>query len=749
MQSELSPLQINAIEKIRSNFAGPYCTGKDFCNCLLYLGVGNGKTRIAVQTIRRIISEEGFSLVVAPNKGLLETIWKKELDLVLANEYAFITTENLDTYFLPSKKTFFPYDRKKVYLTTNKIISTVYKTYDNTSSPASNSIASYFANSKGLKLTVFDEFHHISNGSEPLQNAAKKLNSHHILAMSATPIIRDEKKEMKQIHEILNIKTEYNSKRFLITENSCCLQNVQKEGFIISYSWFREEYLFVSKENEQRSKQAVQRFKLELQNGLKTKLTYTKKNLRYLPTKLEILRALLISFPKDDKIIIFDNENEILNNLFRENWMLHYHPIIVHGKTSENNREELYKQFSNNPSSRVLLCSRTMHQEGMNFPEANRCIIFSTNCSLAQLKQQEGRIERRDQQKNIYTYILYDEPKSKSTNTEASSKKIHSVQSILNDGYFHDHSSVHLSNKENFQRDLGNWLFSISLSDFDEETKARKIIQLLAPENAIEIKRLLNESDETDKSVDMSYLFSCLKNQQNYKEKRLNEIRDFYIGKHFVPKKHKEVLAIENSNPFEYFLHITNEYIKPILNSKNRRHLNATFLKWDTKKYSEDNILYIKNKNLSLQDFIKLSDNKMILRIKNALNTIETLLNNDNFTSELAVNTQLTQNALEGKKRIYQKTKDNINNKIMAFAFFSTQINKNLLDSLKKYLESWYQNPLENQNSRDILVLLDCFAKNEITDSTFFSQITQSTNISHNTIIKLKELLDPEITLEI
>ena len=78
MQSELSPLQINAIEKIRSNFAGPYCTGKDFCNCLLYLGVGNGKTRIAVQTIRRIVSEEGFSLVVAPNKGLLETIWKKE-----------------------------------------------------------------------------------------------------------------------------------------------------------------------------------------------------------------------------------------------------------------------------------------------------------------------------------------------------------------------------------------------------------------------------------------------------------------------------------------------------------------------------------------------------------------------------------------------------------------------------------------------------------------------------------------------
>ena len=46
-------------------------------------------------------------------------------------------------------------------------------------------------------------------------------------------------------------------------------------------------------------------------------------------------------------------------------------------------------------------------------------------------------------------------------------------------------------------------------------------------ENDIEIKRLLNESDETDKSVDMSYLFSCLKNQQNYEEKRLNDIRDF------------------------------------------------------------------------------------------------------------------------------------------------------------------------------------------------------------------------------
>jgi superfamily II DNA or RNA helicase len=748
MNLELSPLQKNAIEKILSNFSGPYSTGKDFCNCLLNLGVGNGKTRIAVQTIQKIVSKEGFSLVVAPNKRLLETIWKKELDLVLANDYACITKENLNNYFLPSKKIFFPYDRKKVYLTTIKIISTVCKTNDNTS-PSSNSIASYIANTKGLKLTVFDEFHHISNGSELLQNAAKKLNSHLMLAMSATPIIKDEKKEMKKIHEILNIRNEYDSKLFLITENSCCLQNVQKEGFIISYSWFREENLSILKENEKRSKQAVERYKLELQNGLNTKLTYTKKNPRYLTTKLEILRALLLSFPEEDKIIIFDNENEILDNLFRENWMLSYHPIIVHGKTSEDKREELYKQFSYDPSSRVLLCSRTMHQEGMNFPEANRCIIFSTNCSLAQLKQQEGRIERRDQKKNIYTYILYDEPKSKSTNTETSSKKIHSVQSILNDDYFNNHSSVHLSSKENFHRDLGNWLFSISLSDFDEETKAKKIIQLLAPENSIELKRLLNESDETDKSVDISYLFSCLKNQQNYEEKRLNDIRDFYIGKHFVPKKHKEVLAIENSNPFEYFLHITNEYIKPVLNSKNRRHLNATFLKWDTKKYSKENVLYTRDENLSISDFIEFSGNKMIIRINNALNTVKSLLDITTYASKGFYKTQLTQDALEGKKRIYQKTKDKIDAESTMDALLINNINTNKFKNLEKYLNVWYEKPFENKNTRDILILLDCLSKNAITDSSFFLQITKSTSINYDTIIKLEELLNPEIILEI
>ena len=748
MNLELSPLQINAIEKIRSNFSGSYSSGKDFCNCLLYLGVGIGKTRIAVQTIQRIVSEEGFSLVVAPNKGLIETIWKKELDLVLANDYAFITKENLNNYFLPSKKIFFPYDRKKVYLTTNKIISTVCKTNDNTS-PSSNSIASYIANTKGLKLTVFDEFHHISNGSELLQNAAKKLNSHLMLAMSATPIIKDEKKEMKKIHEILNIRNEYDSKLFLITENSCCLQNVQKEGFIISYSWFREENLSILKENEKRSKQAVERYKLELQNGLKTKLTYTKKNPRYLTTKLEILRALLLSFPDEDKIIIFDNENEILDNLFRENWMLSYHPIIVHGKTSEDKREELYKQFSYDPSSRVLLCSRTMHQEGMNFPEANRCIIFSTNCSLAQLKQQEGRIERRDQKKNIYTYILYDEPKSKSTNTETSSKKIHSVQSILNDDYFNNHSSVHLSSKENFHRDLGNWLFSISLSDFDEETKTKKIIQLLAPENSIELKRLLNESDETDKSVDISYLFSCLKNQQNYEEKRLNDIRDFYIGKHFVPKKHNEILSIENTSPFEYYLHIINEYIKPVLNSKNRRHLNATFLRWDTKKYSKEKILYTKDKDLSVSDFIEFSGNKMLIRISNALNTIGSLLNIETINTKNIFETQLTQNALAGKKKIYQKTKNKINDKSLFYGLTKHYINTDNFEKLRTYLNSWYERPFENKNSRDILILLDCLSKNKITDSSFFSQITKSTSINYNTIKKLQELLDPEITLEL
>jgi len=748
VEVKLSTLQIKAIEKILSNFNESFLDGKYSCNTLLNLDVGIGKTRIAVQTIRRIVSEEGFSLVVAPKKGLLETIWKKELDLILPDEYAFITTENLETYFLPSKKIFFPYDRKKVYLTTNKIISTVCKTNDNTS-PSSNSIASYIANTKGLKLTVFDEFHHISNGSELLQNAAKKLNSHLMLAMSATPIIKDEKKEMKKIHEILNIRNEYDSKLFLITENSCCLQNVQKEGFIISYSWFREEKLSILKENEKRSKQAVERYKLELQNGLNTKLTYTKKNPRYLTTKLEILRALLLSFPEEDKIIIFDNENEILDNLFRENWMISYHPIIVHGKTSEDKREELYKQFSYDPSSRVLLCSRTMHQEGMNFPEANRCIIFSTNCSLAQLKQQEGRIERRDQKKNIYTYILYDEPKSKSTNTETSSKKIHSVQSILNDDYFNNHSSVHLSSKENFHRDLGNWLFSISLSDFDEETKAKKIIQLLAPENSIELKRLLNESDETDKSVDISYLFSCLMNQQNYEEKRLNDIRDFYIGKHFVPKKHNEILSIENTSPFEYYLHIINEYIKPVLNSKNRRHLNATFLRWDTKKYSKEKILYTKDKDLSVSDFIEFSGNKMLIRISNALNTIGSLLNIETINTKNFFETQLTQNALAGKKKIYQKTQNKINDKSLFYGLAKHYINTDNFEKLRTYLNSWYERPFENKNSRDILILLDCLSKNKITDSSFFSQITKSTSINYNTIKKLQELLDPEITLEL
>ena len=189
MEVKLSTLQIKAIEKILSNFNGPFLDGKYSCNTLLKLDVGIGKTRIAVQTINKLVSNEGFALVIAPNKELLKNIWKKELDLILPDEYAFITSENLETYFLPSKKIFFPYDRKKVYLTTNKIISTECKTNDNTS-PSSNSIASYIANTKGLKLTVFDEFHHISNGSELLQNAAKKLNSHLMLAMSATVMRR-------------------------------------------------------------------------------------------------------------------------------------------------------------------------------------------------------------------------------------------------------------------------------------------------------------------------------------------------------------------------------------------------------------------------------------------------------------------------------------------------------------------------------------------------------------------------------
>ena len=451
-KKDISTVQNKAIEEISQNLDHK----EGAINSVLVLGVGRGKTRIAVNLLKEK-TKNGFSLVIAPTEGILKDSWKKELEEYMPNQYGFITKDNFYEYFLPSKKVFHRHDRKRVYLITTSLLERIYRDSNDAENPDDYyRIVSYFKESKELQMVVFDEFHTISGSESTLvKKTAAELNRFNVLAMTATLYRGDEKKELQEIYKILGIseKDELKKNRFLIDKLEDEKSQFDKKGFVISYDWFKEEQEAVKAKNKELHKIKRENYIKEQDKGLRTKLDISELSIRYLPTKIKIIKNLLESFPKDDKVLIFDNSTEILENLFFEPWMKQYFPLQVHSKIKNDQREKNYNLFNANKDCRVLLCSERLNQAGLNLRAANRCIVFSSNCKLFNLKQMEGRIDRKNQEKDIFFYILYDEPLKPSKNLDQSNR-IDTPQSVTENPEFENHILIRFQYKEKFDEDF-------------------------------------------------------------------------------------------------------------------------------------------------------------------------------------------------------------------------------------------------------------------------------------------------------
>ncbi len=121
-------------------------------------------------------------------------------------------------------------------------------------------------------------------------------------------------------------------------------------------------------------------------------------------SKIEALKELLNDILyNDSKVIIFTQFAKMSEILQRE--LIKYKPLLYNGKTSNENRHIIVKQFNNNNINKALIMTDA-GSYGLNLQKANYVIHFDLPWSLSKLEQREGRAHRIGQKNALTVYKL-------------------------------------------------------------------------------------------------------------------------------------------------------------------------------------------------------------------------------------------------------------------------------------------------------------------------------------------------------
>jgi SNF2 family DNA or RNA helicase len=115
--------------------------------------------------------------------------------------------------------------------------------------------------------------------------------------------------------------------------------------------------------------------------------------------------AIIDNISKDDKIIIFSQFKDVLYHyhvLLKNNG---YDSIMVTGEDRAESNHKL-QLFRHNNLFRILLTKLFKSSEGLNLKDANHVIILEFWWNPQKIIQAMGRIDRKNQEKNIFMYLL-------------------------------------------------------------------------------------------------------------------------------------------------------------------------------------------------------------------------------------------------------------------------------------------------------------------------------------------------------
>lgn len=406
---ELKAIQQESIKQIMTNF-------EKKLNSLCVTGVGSGKTRIACEVIRNILTSKTeigkqYVLVLAPTKDILEDEWKKTLT-AMELPYVILDRTTFKSNILPQKKKFNA-TSGTVYLCSYKmLISSSYQRIPN---------SVFFTNSIP-SLIVMDEMHMLTNGCSDKENDKTMFNAIESipygkrLGLTATPLVNS-LEEIKAIYKILGINKNLDSYEKCSDEEK--KRAFYKESFVINPENKKIKILpFVVRECllklplREEEYATIARIKKESTSDMEThswSSTYliqgddaTKGKLS---TKCVALRGIINNIA-DDKVIIFDEYVNNLKYLKRLDWIENKNPVLYYGSMKKGDKKKVLDKFRDESNCNILLTDSKIAEVGLNLQVANHVIMMSPGWTAKNIIQCSGRVKRVNQKKNVFIYIL-------------------------------------------------------------------------------------------------------------------------------------------------------------------------------------------------------------------------------------------------------------------------------------------------------------------------------------------------------
>lgn len=124
-----------------------------------------------------------------------------------------------------------------------------------------------------------------------------------------------------------------------------------------------------------------------------------------LPAKLPALLSILkIATGTGSKTIIWTSFIDNAEWLSRE--LAEYHPAIVHGSRTMDERNEAIKRFKMDPRCKILIATPGSAKEGLTLTIANHAVFYDRSFSLDDYLQAQDRIHRISQKQTCYVWNL-------------------------------------------------------------------------------------------------------------------------------------------------------------------------------------------------------------------------------------------------------------------------------------------------------------------------------------------------------
>jgi superfamily II DNA or RNA helicase len=413
---ELTPNQEYAIREIFKNF-------EIGINSVCALPIGEGKTLIACAVIQKLMEQGYNKILIITKANTLDDPWRKELSKSKIKYISIHGKERLGIRLNGEYKT----ANQRVLLTSHE---TAVKDIE------------YFEKMELFDLVIIDEIHTIINPSK-LTNKSIEISfikSSRRLFLSATPaqnfphhdlglihILLNKPKTFLNLEECDNIKellskayddaiknniVVQSTKQTVNDKNVFNSRGISKSKVILSIPLYHEMEDYISNnkalfENKHKPSYKLLEQFLSHPKAIFKNNTVIKEDLSC--TKVDTVRFIVRNTLKDDKVIIFSqyknvlyHYSELLNELGK---VYGFESVIITGEDRTDFKWKLAR-FKSNPSVKIMLTTLFKSAEGINLPVANHVIILEFWWNPQRIFQAMGRIDRHDQKKDIYVYLL-------------------------------------------------------------------------------------------------------------------------------------------------------------------------------------------------------------------------------------------------------------------------------------------------------------------------------------------------------